>query len=1100
MGTNRTPNEVRGFIVPWQMDKSNYWADESSITQGTQRVGIPDPTNPTSLALGTKGLQTEDVQVFTLEAGHVGEGAKYGWKYSADSLIYGCQQPNVLTNVTAIAKLNLTGQKYIVRDSITLLDGTILVTVEYTTVTNNNIRVYQIDPNGTVSMHSINTVTISSLGNNFRFPCLVQLANGNVLLMFWAYDDPNTTVLSYSRANITVYQTVDNGNTWDLVSKRALNQPIEQRTASNTDGVFTSLGRISAAATESQILLMCEVVGYYSASFATQNIGIQYASISQGMKFDFIAQSDYQNEIEHAIYLANIVQFNGVFVLTWIHNRTQIYSLQISNAYTDIFAQISNVNIIESGDLAVFVNLELTNGQKCMHVDVDGRIYLYAYDLASEVLAVAYSDTQGLPSVEYGKTWFFMGYDPTIQTPQLQDGYCLSNDLTVVKNITTTHHNGSQKMFCNWNPNGTNSYKDSLIQLTFGCWATQTNPPSVLYAMDHQWTHNTGDWVPSDLPNNSNIWTLATILTPTLTLTGDRLSTVCTNGEQYVYTKTMTNTTRGASMHVVFDNVEDGTPTAGPFIEIKIRDNPNTGNAYHVRLIVNGTALYLYDVFNGLMDSVTGLQFDQLAIMMYLDNKTGDVTVWYGDSNKPRQYLQLNGRAVKAVDSIQFGEFKWGAYASTGSRINWAYVSYLFFRTIGIGYQNVPAGKQYPALGYYAPLTDGMYITTADGPARETDQWDITPQYDTPIERVLYPLYPSRGIEWRSDAVANPDTTNVPIANIAWAIDPNDLGQTITPRNSVVGIHLNGINFRQMQMYIHNGTTWVLHSSVQNQVGSEFDFSRNGNTITVTSANTDRPFLHYNECAGWYLELEDEDENRYMRKIRINSEGILDFNAITQGVIFTLEDAKPTDPTVGVARIVPDACTVLLHNVISTSGIKIVLPAQKTQQGYFKIGHMVMGPVVIPATQYGRGRTISWEASTDVTTAPNGVQYANVRGRGGRTVRIGWVDGVDISELYQYTPNPDYYTTRPGGSPEATIGSAPTTMYGIVQQIQGEKNAIVYLPVIDTTSSANYDVINRYHDHVMVTLGNDVQIENVIGDESKNEVLRVGTVVMREVR
>jgi hypothetical protein len=107
---------------------------------------------------------------------------------------------------------------------------------------------------------------------------------------------------------------------------------------------------------------------------------------------------------------------------------------------------------------------------------------------------------------------------------------------------------------------------------------------------------------------------------------------------------------------------------------------------------------------------------------------------------------------------------------------------------------------------------------------------------------------------------------------------------------------------------------------------------------------------------------------------------------------------------------------------------------------------MVMGPVVIPATQYGRGRTISWEANTDTTTLPNGVQYANVRGNGGRTVRIGWVDGVDISELYQYTPNPDFYTTRTGDLPEAAIGSAPTTMYGIVQQMQGNANAVVYLP------------------------------------------------------
>ena len=59
---------------------------------------------------------------------------------------------------------------------------------------------------------------------------------------------------------------------------------------------------------------------------------------------------------------------------------------------------------------------------------------------------------------------------------------------------------------------------------------------------------------------------------------------------------------------------------------------------------------------------------------------------------------------------------------------------------------------------------------------------------------------------------------------------------------------------------------------------------------------------------------------------------------------------------------------------------------------------------------------------------------------------------------------------------------------------------VVYLPTVPNDATIPCTLINRYHDHVMVTLGNDVQIENVIGDESKNEVLRVGTVVMREVR
>ena len=90
---------------------------------------------------------------------------------------------------------------------------------------------------------------------------------------------------------------------------------------------------------------------------------------------------------------------------------------------------------------------------------------------------------------------------------------------------------------------------------------------------------------------------------------------------------------------------------------------------------------------------------------------------------------------------------------------------------MGVGIDSTLNGKQYPAIGFYAALDDGLYVTTQDGPARNTDKWEIVPQYDTPIERVLYTLYPSRGVTWRSDAVPNPDTDLIPNANISWAID-----------------------------------------------------------------------------------------------------------------------------------------------------------------------------------------------------------------------------------------------------------------------------------------------------------------------------------------
>ena len=60
----------------------------------------------------------------------------------------------------------------------------------------------------------------------------------------------------------------------------------------------------------------------------------------------------------------------------------------------------------------------------------------------------------------------------------------------------------------------------------------------------------------------------------------------------------------------------------------------------------------------------------------------------------------------------------------------------------------------------------------------------------------------------------------------------------------------------------------------------------------------------------------------------------------------------------------------------------------------------------------------------------------------------------------------------------------------------------MYLPNIKT--GTNIKVLNHRHDHVMCTMGNDVQIENIVGDESTGlgggEVFRVSTIVLRETR
>jgi hypothetical protein len=184
------------------------------------------------------------------------------------------------------------------------------------------------------------------------------------------------------------------------------------------------------------------------------------------------------------------------------------------------------------------------------------------------------------------------------------------------------------------------------------------------------------------------------------------------------------------------------------------------------------------------------------------------------------------------------------------------------------------------------------------------------------------------------------------------------------------------------------------------------------------------------------------------------------------------------------------------------AGLRIIITSDWTAEGYFKIGTMVAGPLVITSPQYGRGRTIEFSANVLESESTNGTLYTRKQGQGGRIVRISWTDGVDTSALNASSARPNHYSYFTG-SPIAAAGSAPTSMMGLIAYINGASEAVVYLPSIETFPSGVVKY-NRYHEHMLCTLGNTVQIDHVIGDElldaTQGEVFRIATILLREVR
>ena len=197
---------------------------------------------------------------------------------------------------------------------------------------------------------------------------------------------------------------------------------------------------------------------------------------------------------------------------------------------------------------------------------------------------------------------------------------------------------------------------------------------------------------------------------------------------------------------------------------------------------------------------------------------------------------------------------------------------------------------------------------------------------------------------------------------------------------------------------------------------------------------------------------------------------------------------------------------VINFNGIQASGFKLVIDSQVTYHNDIRIGEVIIGPVVIPGRQYGRGRTISMESGTETIETQDGMRYSRELRPPQRIYNVAWTDGIDISQLQGLEPDVDYWvsSTSANAEPIAVNNEAPDLMLGFLDYVQGQKKHFVYLPNISKSTSSSEDkrYLGRVDEQVMVTLESDIQIEHVVGDELQNqtgEVFRIATINMKQV-
>ena len=102
----------------------------------------------------------------------------------------------------------------------------------------------------------------------------------------------------------------------------------------------------------------------------------------------------------------------------------------------------------------------------------------------------------------------------------------------------------------------------------------------------------------------------------------------------------------------------------------------------------------------------------------------------------------------------------------------------------------------------------------------------------------------------------------------------------------------------------------------------------------------------------------------------------------------------------GIIFFIPPVFSMVVNmNGIKASAFQIRIDSQQTYDNDIRIGELIMGPVVVPGRQYGRGRTIKIESGTTTIETQDGIRYSREVKPPTRVFNLAWTDGIDISQL-----------------------------------------------------------------------------------------------------
>lgn len=1081
--TVHAPTEIAGLGIPDH--RATIHAAFSAYTEGSPQPGVPAPVQATAATLVATGTQDagSSLTIRTMRPGVAGVGrASFVWRNPGeDDEDFGWNPPYQQSSWEGVVRSTSTdGARN--PHAITTGTGAILCAIDAPTgTTTNTVVVYRRTAGGAwASLGTVYTEDMQPTGGTARYcwPTLLELpptvpgSYGRILLFGWTYD-----VVSDS-AGVVMHFSDDQGVTWARGSHQVLPALVDVSGGENPQ-------RLRVARLGDQLSLWAHV-----ALPATGDALTQYASDDLGARFFLV------NEVASSAAVCagwpDLVAANGLLHVIFLVNDGALVRCaywSTADAWTpfDLSSTVANDEYVPSGVIGAVSQGTVDGASGAIAIGCaaiaameDGSIFVYTTAGASNYPVRCYG------SEDNGATW-------TTKDAVVRGG---ANDRP--KRFTVTPQRGRVAML--HNNTATSAYDESLECSWFGGYHTVTLPGGNAFGrvLDRMvWSET---WTPTGLPASvSATWTQTTSGASTVVLGASGILFTAAGGETCV--ETHTDAAGATNGRVLLAQV---THTSG-VAEVSSREEGAGGLSYDIAVRITATGIEAYDV-NGAASIASAAVDTTAGVLLLIARRAASARVWYTTNlhGENKVWTQVANTAALTSAAVTTDRMRWGNQPGLACVSRFEMFAYSVDTDCGVvadllSFQTPTKLMPRPYSVSPVYVDDGVSIKLIGGPTVEGDEWTIAARSPFPIQALDPMLFPSPRQPWRSN------TASIDHA-IAWDLsdgvaEDSDIG------NDVWFLWLDRINFPDFKLEYRRGAAWTSLGTFDAHLS--LSAVRQGNTVIPATggAAADTPYIAENELAGGYVNFGSGD----VRKIVRNSAGnwATTTTLSEHRPVIYVEDIDGTEATSGTFDVWWPRALLVIHasGVRDWQAIRLTLrttagghPA--APEGYHTAGSCCFGPVAVFGQPYGRGRGVTRTQDVEDTVFADGTLAFRRRSPSGRSVELTWPD-ARTARLHRGSGTPDAVdaSDASGAEPVAGWGDTALVLDGLAHHLD-DGRPVVYIPYVprgDTGLTAHLLLTGWARGAFLGTWRNGWRYGHVAGQEEVSDVLRGGTVTVREL-